>query len=163
MNTNNEIWKNIDGCQDYQISSLGRVRSLKANTRTANGILTLKKRGRYLSVNLYGKNYSIHRLVASAFIPNPNNLPVVNHIDEDRTNNSVENLEWCSQKDNCNHGTRNERISKRLAGVTKRSGFTLSPEHKRKISEAHKGKTISEKTRTRISSSLKKYFSNKRD
>ena len=54
--------------------------------------------------------YSVHRLVAIAFLPNPDNLPEVNHRDEDKINNSVENLEWCDGKYNVNYGTRNDRI-----------------------------------------------------
>ena len=65
-----------------------------------------------LSKNGERKKCSVHRLVAQTFIPNPENLPEVNHIDEDKTNNRVDNLEWKWHKDNCNHGTRNERIGK---------------------------------------------------
>lgn len=66
----------------------------------------------YLQVIRNGKRYSVHRLVAECFIPNPNNYPQVNHIDEDKSNNRVENLEWCDRKYNCNYGTRNERSAK---------------------------------------------------
>ena len=61
-----------------------------------------KKYGKYLSVNINGKTFSVHRLVAIAFIPNPDNKPQVNHIDENRSNNSSNNLEWCTNKENHN-------------------------------------------------------------
>lgn len=62
------------------------------------------------------KNYRVHRLVAQAFIPNPNDYPLINHKDENRSNNEVYNLEWCSHSHNINYGTRNEKISKLLKG-----------------------------------------------
>ena len=74
-------------------------------------------KGDYHQVNLCkngkGKNFLIHRLVAKAFIPNPNNLPEVNHKDEDKSNNCVENLEWMSKIDNINYGTGIERSAKK--------------------------------------------------
>lgn len=109
----------------YQVSNLGRVKSLNRTSTHSKGYIAHYKekilkqsfeRNEYVRVGLskYGKTklYYIHRLVASAFIPNPDNLPEVNHKDENKTNNSADNLEWCTHKHNSNHGTRPNRISK---------------------------------------------------
>ena len=135
-----EMWKDIPGYEGlYQVSNLGEVRGLKH--KGSNKVKTLKqatnKRG-YKRVNLSKngkkKNYLVHRLVAMTFIPNPDNLPQVNHKDENPSNNNVNNLEWCTSKYNINYGTRNERTS----GSHK--GKTLSEGTKNKISESKKGK-----------------------
>ena len=123
-----EIWKDIEGYEGlYQVSNLGRVRSLgrdlmrKSRYGTMapyhiNGrvLKPLHSQGDYCYVHLFDKdgtstNQKVHRLVALAFVPNPNNLNEVNHIDEDKENNRADNLEWCKHVDNCNHGTRNGR------------------------------------------------------
>lgn len=115
----NEIWRNIDGFENlYQISNLGRVKSL-GNGNSNNSKERILKPGNigngYLFVHLWKegkrKKYLVHRLVASAFLENPNNLPQVNHINENKTDNSVKNLEWCSSEYNCNYGSRNERMA----------------------------------------------------
>ena len=113
-----EIWKDIKGYEGkYQVSNYGNVKSLNYR-RTGNEKLmkpTLQNNG-YLCVNLYKplKLYLIHRLVADAFIQNPDNLPCVNHKDENPTNNHVDNLEWCTYEYNLNYGTRNKRASESL-------------------------------------------------
>lgn len=104
-----EIWKDIDGYEGcYQVSNLGNVKSLKFGKERI--MKTRKDKGGYLKVilSLFGKktNYSVHRLVASTFIPNPDNLPCVNHKDECKTNNNVDNLEWCSYQYNNTYGNR---------------------------------------------------------
>lgn len=109
-----EIWKPIEGYPDYEVSSLGRVKSLKfGKEKILKGI---KDKNGYLRVILYKegklKGYSVHRLVAQAFLPNPDNLPQVNHRNENKTDNRVENLEWCDSSYNTNFGTRTERITK---------------------------------------------------
>jgi formamidopyrimidine-DNA glycosylase len=104
-----EEWRPVKGCEGlYEVSNFGRVRSLpNRGTRGKfnNGKIKVpQKRGRYLFVRLYkdgkGASFSIHRLVAEAFIPNPYNLPVVDHIDTDCYNNCVSNLRWASHSDN---------------------------------------------------------------
>ena len=115
-----EEWRDIIEYEGlYQISNKGRVKSLGNNKNRKEKILSLKPINGYIRVFLYKngkpKPYSVHRLVAIAFIPNPNNYPEVNHIDEDKTNNIVENLEWCDKKYNMNYGTRNNRAGKKIS------------------------------------------------
>lgn len=124
-----EIFKDIEGFEGlYQISNLGRVKSINYNKTRKEKILKYRKhRYGYLMVVLFKdgkrKEILVHRLVAQAFLPNPDNLPQVNHKDENKTNNCVENLEFCDAKYNSNYGTRNERVAKSLTGVynTKKS------------------------------------------
>lgn len=110
-----EVWKDIKGYEGlYQVSDLGRVRSLKFGKERL--LVGRKNTYGYLQVKLCkdGKMKSclVHRLVAQAFIPNPNGLQEVNHKDECKTNNVVTNLEWCEHKYNMNYGTGHERSAK---------------------------------------------------
>ena len=104
-----ETWKSID--DRYSVSNLGRVKSNYANKERI--LKPFFNKDGYLMVDIRHsherKSISVHRLVAIAFIPNPNNYPEVNHKDENKTNNCVDNLEWCDDKYNCNYGTRNQR------------------------------------------------------
>lgn len=130
-----EIWKDIKDYEGlYQVSNLGRVKSLD---RIDSNKHPIKERllkcgkvdGGYLAVALCKngkyKTFLIHRLVAQAFIPNPNNLPQVNHKDENKHNNCVQNLEWCDQKYNNNYGTRIQLASNKLINHHKLSKIIL--------------------------------------
>ena len=102
----------VPNYENYLVDRKGNVYS-----KFSKRFLTPKKdKEGYLSVAFYGgekpKYFKIHRLVAMMFIPNPDNLPQINHKDENKANNSVENLEWCTGKYNVNYGTRNERAGK---------------------------------------------------
>lgn len=105
-------WKPIEGFTNYEVSDEGYVR----NTHTGR-ILKQSIVGGYAKVDLYQKgkrtNMKVHRLVAKAFIPNPENKATVNHKDENKLNNNVSNLEWMTQKENSNYGTRNQRITQK--------------------------------------------------
>ena len=114
-----EIWKPIDKYEGYEVSNLGRIKSYKVDK--VNGIIMkpYKDTKGYLQIDisLDGRKRNnrvhllVHRLVATAFIPNINNLPQVNHKDENKENNRVENLEWCTNEYNINYGTHNERVA----------------------------------------------------
>ena len=115
-----EIWRPVVGYEGlYEVSSYGRVRSLDRyinnNSFRKGKILKFSTNRRgylkaHLSLNNKVKTYLVHRIVAISFIPNPDNLPEVNHKDEDKTNNSVDNLEWCNRSYNINYGTRMDKV-----------------------------------------------------
>lgn len=120
--TDIEIWKTAvydgeiyEGL--YRVSNLGRILSLNYNNTGKPGLMNPFDNGDgYLRVvlckNGEHKKCLVHRLVAFTFLENPENKPEINHIDEDKTNNRVDNIEWKWHKDNINHGTRNERAGK---------------------------------------------------
>lgn len=117
-----EKWRDIADYKGlYQISSIGRVRSLDridalGRLRKGKVLADVGSMGGYRKITLHrdgnSKQKYIHCLVAETFIPNPDGLPEINHKDEDKTNNAVSNLEWCSRSYNINYGTRNERMAK---------------------------------------------------
>lgn len=104
-----EEWRNIKDYENYEVSNLGRVRNKNGK------ILKQQLRHGYYDVGLYNKYHQnqpkllkVHRLVAQAFIPNLNNYPCINHKDENKLNNNIDNLEWCTYSYNCNYGHRND-------------------------------------------------------
>lgn len=121
----NEEWRPIKGYEGlYEISNLGRIKSLPKRQVILHGtertyyergeiILSTKRKKRYAIVSLRRgttkKAFQVHRLVALTFIPNPNNLPYVNHIDENTLNNAADNLEWCTHSYNLRYSHQRRR------------------------------------------------------
>lgn len=123
------IWKDVEGFNGYQVSDTGLVKSNKYwgqfKRRNKGGLLEQRTYyNGYKYVNLYKKGHmyslKVHRLVAQAFIPNPNNYPQINHKDENRANNNASNLEWCDAKYNLNYNNlqiRQHNLQKRKIGA----------------------------------------------
>ena len=133
-----EEWKQYFS---IDVSNFGNLR----DTVTKKVVIALPKNAGYLRVHYKGVCQYVHRLVAKLFISNPDNLPQVNHKDENKLNNYVDNLEWCTAKYNCNYDTRNIRQSEKM------KGRILTEEHKHKISEAGKRRIQSIETRQKMS------------
>lgn len=118
--TMNEEWRDIKGYENvYQVSNLGKVRSLHygrtrilAQSENIDGYLVVN-----LCINMNKRSFRVHRLVASAFIANPQNKPQVNHIDENKKNNQIKNLEWTTEKENSTYGTRTKRAADSRRGM----------------------------------------------
>ena len=123
-----EVWRDIKGYEGlYQVSNLGRVKSLERYVKGIYGLRKVQQKimsiarirtNGYMQVHLtkngIAKKYQVHRLVAEAFIPNPNNLPIVNHKDENKINNCVWNLEWCTYSYNLTYGNRLLKVKNTL-------------------------------------------------
>lgn len=143
MKEEKEVWKDIKDYEGlYQVSNMGRVKSLERTVRNGRGyyktVSEKIKKGKdnghgYLQVSLCKdgrkKWYRINRLVAQAFLPNPNNLPIINHKDEDKYNNHMDNLEWCSHSYNNTYNDRAKKAGKKLSkpvfSVNKESGLIM--------------------------------------
>ena len=181
-----EEWKDIEGFEGaYQISNYGNVKCLERKVpvshRGYNGFRTQKEcimkpfitKYDYYMINLRkdgtGHNRFIHRLVAQAFIPNFNNLPCVNHKDEDKLNKTVQNLEWCTYAYNDNYGNRNQHISESRKGmkftqehienIRKSKKANITDEFRQKMRNVHLGTKLTEEHKRKISESLKCHYS----
>lgn len=116
-----ELWRSVSLCDGYEVSSRGRVRRVKASKGTRAGkVLSQSHNGKgYRVVTMYQGGSPIrayvHRLVAEAFLSNPDGLAEVNHLDCDKSNNCVSNLEWSSPSGNRAHAIRRGRLAQRLS------------------------------------------------
>lgn len=136
-----EEWRVIEEYPDYSVSNMGRVRDDRRNK-----IYKLSTAQGYKKMTFpYGVRRAVHRLVAIAFIPNPDNKPCINHINGNRGDNRVENLEWCTFRENNLHAY---RVLKRTPG---RLGKHLSEDAKARIRKAHLGVKMSEESCKKMS------------
>ena len=180
MNEEKEIiWKDIPGYEGlYKVSNTGKIFSVVTNRELS----VIQKKDGYTCISLCDKDhnkkqYRIHQLVAKAFIPNPNNLPMINHKNEIKNDNRVENLEWCNNFYNSNYGNRNLILNKKLKGVPKSKeaiekrrmtmkeklsnmtkeersamfGREITDKQKEILSNAHKKENLSKETLERMS------------
>lgn len=157
-----EIWKDIPGYEGYyEVSTLGNVRSIDRFVKSpTTDRLPIKGKPKSVCTDKYGYLHvclskehktwypTVHRLVALAFIPNPDNKPCIDHIDGDKLNNRLENLRWCTVKEN----NRNPITIKRHKEII------FTEERNRKISQSLKGHIISPETKKKISESRKLYY-----
>jgi len=166
INEKNETWLPVPGfIGEYEVSTLGNARSI---TKTVNGHNGPKvRKGRllkqaisngYLFFKASSKNISqkisIHRMVATLFVDNPDRKPTVNHKDGIKTNNHYKNLEWATHSEQTCHAIRTGLYIQNPPPV--KLGDKLSMETRRKMSESRKGRIVTESTRVRISESLKR-------
>lgn len=169
-----EIWKDIKGYEGlYQVSNLGRVKHLSTTVIRKDGrcvhfkehfvVCNIAPMGYYMfDLHRYGskrKRVYLHRVIAETFIPNPDNLPCINHKDENKLNNSIENLEWCSYQYNVVYGN-----SRRKSVETRRKNGTyenISQEARNNMSKAAIGKKKSPEHCRHISEGRKRYFEQK--
>ena len=110
-----ETFVKIEGFDNYEVSNLGKVRNIKSGRilkpfPNRDGYL-----GHSLCENNKRKHLYLHRIIATAFIDNPGKKPQVNHIDENKLNNDLSNLEWCTERENVIHGTRTKRAAEKLS------------------------------------------------
>lgn len=151
MANKDEIWKPIPGFDGYYVSNLARVRSDKLR----KVILAQRIYGGYLWVGMIdndGKNRLrvVHRLVADAFIPNPENKPEIDHINTIRNDNRIENLRWVTHSENCRNELSLERYRKRKGENSPRYGKKASDETKAKLRASHFGKRFSEEYKAKL-------------
>ena len=110
-----ETFVKIDGFEKYEVSNLGKVRNIKSGRILKSHL----NHNGYLKHSLYKhdkqKELFLHRIIAIAFIDNPGKKPQVNHIDENKLNNDLSNLEWCTERENLIHGTRTKRVAEKLS------------------------------------------------
>ena len=146
-----EQWKPIQEFNgEYEVSNLGRVRSMKRYYGMVGRIMpqTIQRKG-YYAVTFWMNNKAycrkVHRLVIEAFTPNPDGLPCINHIDGNKLNNHVSNLEWCTYQANMQHAVR--------TGLTHPHQWT--DEERKQISERNKGQRVSDEQRAKLSARQK--------
>lgn len=144
--------KKIDYGKDYFVSEDGKVFSKKRGKIIELKPITKGHDG-YEKVRLYDggkrKDFFVHRLVAEAFIENSNNLPIINHIDENKSNNNVRNLEWCTKKYNVNYGQARRKMSESM-----KAHFEKNPSEYDRVRKQLLGRSLSKESRKKIASKL---------